>query len=180
MFILSHPLEIRVFLLQYTSAVSLIFWKKEQQVVSAVKGERCLSDVPKKPREARKRMPYPKWVTVWLDILVKSPMLKKDPFTFSKKNIFAHFFKYTLYLQHFCVWRSLEPGCWLWLGWSTRARNQAWRWKVEPSDTFFEGRRFDQWIFSAGKTIGKKAFVITFLLSVLLIYQVYIYMYMWP
>ena len=33
--------------------------------------------------------------------------------------------------------------------------------------------------FSAGKTIGKKAFVITFLLSVLLIYQVYIFIYVY-
>lgn len=59
----------------------------------------------------------------------------------------------------------------------TKLEDEKWNLRIY---TFFESRRFDQWIFSAGPTIGKKAFVITFLLSVLLIYQVYIYMYMWP
>ena len=107
----------------------------------------------------------------------KSPRLKKIPSLF-QRNIFTHIQVYTISTTFLCL---EVPGTGLLavVGLVNRARNQAWRWKVESSDTFFEGRRFDQWIFSAGKTIGKKAFVITFLLSVLPIYQIYMYIYVY-
>lgn len=154
--------------------VSLIFAQKGITLtLFAVKGAKMPpSDVPKKPREARKSMQ--KTLREWLFDLITT--LKKDPSLF-QGNIFTQIQVYTISSTTFLCLEVPGTGLLAVVGLVNRARNQAWRWKVESSDTFFEGRRFDQWIFSAGKTIGKKAFVITFLLSVLLIYQVYIYMY---